>query len=140
MKKIVFGICLIIFLSGNVSAKSAEGVTVETLVKTESSWNGKALPDYAEGQPEITILKITIPPGVQLPLHDHPFINAGVLLAGELTVITENNKTLHLKAGDAIVEVVDTWHYGKNDGDEPAEIIVFYAGIIDMPVTVKELD
>jgi hypothetical protein len=45
---------------------------------------------------------------------------------------------LHLKAGDPIVEVVDTWHYGKNEGKTPAEIIVFYAGTPDTPITVKE--
>ena len=140
MKKILFGICLIIFLSGNILAEDVNTVTTETLIKTQSSWNGKALPNYAEGTPEITILRVTIPPGLQLPLHKHPFINAGVLLTGELRIITENNKILHLKAGDPIVEVVDTWHYGKNEGNEPAEIIVFYAGIVDMPITIKALD
>jgi hypothetical protein len=45
---------------------------------------------------------------------------------------------LHLKAGDPIVEVVDTWHYGKNEGNTPAEIIVFYAGTPDEPITIKE--
>jgi quercetin dioxygenase-like cupin family protein len=60
------------------------------------------------------------------------------LLKGELTVVTENNETLHLKAGDPIVEVVNKWHYGKNEGNEPAEIIVFYAGTRDTPITVKK--
>ena len=35
------------------------------------------------------------------------------------------------------MEVVHTWHYGINDGDGPAEIIVFYAGEKDTPITVK---
>jgi quercetin dioxygenase-like cupin family protein len=71
-------------------------------------------------------------------LHQHPVINAGVLLQGELTVETNEGKTLHLKAGDPIVEVVNTWHYGINEGDEPAEIIVFYAGVQGKPITTKE--
>jgi quercetin dioxygenase-like cupin family protein len=61
-----------------------------------------------------------------------------VLLSGELTVVTKGGKTLHLKAGDPIVEVVNTWHYGKNESNKPAEIIVFYAGISDMPITIKK--
>ena len=61
-------------------------------------------------------------------MHTHPVINAGVLVSGELTVITDSGQTLHLKPGDPIVEVVDTWHYGKNEGTDPADIIVFYAG------------
>jgi quercetin dioxygenase-like cupin family protein len=108
------------------------------LAKTSSSWDGKALPDYPEGKPEVTILRITIPPKARLPVHKHPVINAGVMLKGELTVVTENKKTLHLKAGDSIVEVVNTWHYGINEGDEPAEIIVFYAGVHGAPITIKE--
>lgn len=54
-----------------------------------------------------------------------------------MTVQTENGKILHLKTGDAIVEVVDTWHYGKNEGADPAEIIVFYAGVKGAPITVR---
>jgi quercetin dioxygenase-like cupin family protein len=63
-------------------------------------------------------------------------INAGVLISGQLTVVTKDGKTLHLKAGDPIVEVVNTFHYGINQGKVPAEIVVFYAGIIDTPITV----
>lgn len=138
MKKLLFGIALVVLLSTNILAEDVNDVEAKLLAKASSSWDGKTLPNYAEGKPEITILRIKIPPGTQLPLHKHPVINAGVLLTGELTVRTENNKVLHLKAGDPIIEVVDTWHYGKNEGNEPAEIIVFYAGIVDMPISNKK--
>ncbi|MBW2604598.1 MAG: cupin domain-containing protein [Deltaproteobacteria bacterium] len=137
MKKLLCGICLTLLLSGNSWAQDVNDVVVDVLAKTVSSWDGKALPDYPSGRPEITILRIKVQPGVQLPLHTHPVINAGVLLNGELTVVTEDNETLYLKAGDSIVEVVDKWHYGKNEGNKPAEIIVFYAGIPGKPITVK---
>jgi quercetin dioxygenase-like cupin family protein len=138
VKKIFYVICLALLLSGNVRAKDVNTVKVDVLAKTSSSWDGSALPDYRGGKPEITILRITIPPGVQLPLHRHPVINAGVLLTGELTVTTEDNKVLHLKAGDSIVEVVNKWHYGKNEGRKPAELIMFYAGMPGVPITIKK--
>lgn len=138
MKKILCGICLTLLLSGQVWARDVNTVEVEELAKTSSSWDGGALPDFPKGQPEITILKITIPPKVRLPLHKHPVINAGLLLSGELTVVIEDKKILYLKAGDSIVEVVNTWHYGINEGHEPAEIVVFYAGIQGAPITIKE--
>ncbi len=138
MKKFLGGICLILLLTSNVWAQDVNTVKVDVLVKTSSSWDGRDLPNYAKGKPEITILRIKIPPKVQLPLHEHPVINAGVLLKGELTVVTKDKETLHLKAGDSIVEVVDTWHYGKNEGNETAEIIVFYAGVQDTPITIKK--
>jgi len=138
LKKFLCGIGLILFLTGNVWAQEENAVSVDVLAKTGVSWDGMALPNYPQGKPEVTILRIKIPPKVQLPLHQHPVINAGVLLKGELTVVTKNKETLHLKAGDSIVEVVDKWHYGKNEGDEPAEIIVFYAGVQGTPITVKK--
>ena len=138
MKKFLFAVGLTLLLSGNSWALDDGAVTVDVLAKTTSSWNGETLPSYLTGQPEVTILKISIPPHVQLPLHQHPVINAGVLLKGELTVLTKVGKTLHLKAGDPIVEVVNTWHYGINEGNEPAEIIVFYSGIQGMSITTKE--
>lgn len=128
---------LILLLSGQIHAREPLAATVEVLAKSSSSWNGDVLPEYADGRPEVTILRIAIPPGVRLPLHMHPVINAGVMTKGELTVTTEEGQVLHLRAGDPIVEVVDVWHYGKNEGEEAAEIIVFYAGIQGKPITVK---
>lgn len=138
MKQFLYGICLLLCSTGCVFAQDHNSATVEVLVKTDNSWNGSSLPNYTPGKPEITILRIQIPPKTELPLHKHPVINAGVLLKGQLTVITETKETLHLKAGDPIVEVVNTWHYGINEGDETAEIIVFYAGTQELPITVKQ--
>jgi len=138
VKTFLCGICFILSLTSNVWAQEVSTVKVDVLVKTSTSWDGRDLPNYAKGKPEITILRIKIPPKVQLPLHEHPVINAGVLLKGELTVVTKDKEILHLKAGDSIVEVVDKWHYGKNEGNEPAEIIVFYAGVQDTPITIKK--
>ena len=112
--------------------------SVKELIKTTRSWNGMVLPGYPHGQPEITILRISIPGGTRLDTHLHPVINAGVLISGQLTVVTIEGKTLHLKAGDPIVEVVNKLHYGINEGKVPAEIIVFYAGIHEKPITIVE--
>ena len=107
-----------------------------TLLETTESWNGKPLPKYDDGKPKITILKVIIPAKTKLETHKHSVINAAVILRGELSVITELNDTLRLKAGDACTEVVDTWHYGINNGEKPAELIVFYAGIEGNPNTI----
>lgn len=145
MKKLFYGICFALLLSSNALAEDVgavlddvSAVHTDVLAKASLSWDGSLLPGYPKGSPELTILRIKIPPGVHLPLHKHPVINAGVLLSGELTVVTEDNKVLHLKAGESIVEVVDKWHYGINDGDKTAEILVFYAGVFDTPITVKK--
>ena len=111
-------------------------VAVNELVKTTKSWDGEVLLPYPQGQPEITIRRISIPAGARLEAHSHPVISAGVLISGELTVVTAEGKTLQLKTGDPIVEVVNKLHYGINQGTVPAEIVVFYAGAVDTPVTI----
>jgi len=138
MKRLLLALLLTLLLSSAVQADDTVGVTTEVLAKTGISWDGSPLPAYPDKSPEITLLRITIPAGTSLPLHRHSVINAGVLLSGELTVITEDDKTLLLNAGDPIVEVVNKWHYGKNTGNGPAVILVFYAGAIDTPITIKK--
>ncbi len=139
MKKILSLLILFLLSLSLVFAVGAEGkIEVNVLAKTSKSWNGHPLPRYSKGKPEITILRISIPPHTDLAWHEHPEINAGVMISGELTVITDKQDTLHLQAGDPIVEVVNTWHFGKNEGDEPVDIIVFYAGIKGKAVTILE--
>jgi quercetin dioxygenase-like cupin family protein len=65
---------------------------IDILVKSSASWDGGALPAYPNGQPEVTIAKIIIPPGKALPFHQHPVINAGCLLKGTLTVETDEGR------------------------------------------------
>jgi quercetin dioxygenase-like cupin family protein len=120
------------------SEASQKFPAVKELIKTTQSWDGKYLPAYPQGKPEITILRIIIPAGAQLKTHSHPVINAVVLISGQLTVVTKDGKTLRLKAGDPFVELVNTLHYGINPGTVPAELIVFYAGVTNSPITVAE--
>lgn len=119
-----------------VSDAAKPALVVQELVKSTRSWDGALLPPYPAGQPEITIRRITIPPGGRLELHEHPVINAGVLLRGELTVVKADGQTLLVRAGDPVVEVVRTLHYGSNRGDQPAEILVVYAGTTNQAITV----
>jgi len=138
MKRLLVLFWLTLAASGIALAQDSTGITTSVLAKSGSSWDGSALPAYPTDKPEITILRITIPPGAALPVHKHPVINAGVLVSGELTVLTEDNKRKILKAGDSLVEVVDKWHYGKSTGKDPAVILVFYAGSKDAPITVRK--
>jgi quercetin dioxygenase-like cupin family protein len=137
MKKISLGIYITFFLFITACAGNLNSIVVEQLAKSSKSWDGESLPEYPKGHPEITILRIKIPPGAELEMHEHPVINSGYLVSGELTVIAKDNKKLHLKSGDSIVEIVNKKHYGKNEGKETAEIIVFYAGIENQQITIK---
>lgn len=54
-------------------------------------------------------------------------------------MLTEDeSESLHLEAGDSIVELVNKWHFGFNMGDKTAEIIVFYVGTPGTPITITK--
>lgn len=132
---------MLLFSAGCASRTGAQepsGIVNEELLKTTRSWDGQLLPPYPKGQPEVSVRRIVIPPGTRLEMHSHPVINAGVLLRGRLTVVKDNGETRHLTAGDALAEVVNTWHYGINPGRGPAEILVVYAGAKGVPTTVAK--
>ena len=114
------------------------GIKVTQIVKTTQEWDGSPLPPYPSKNPEITILSYEIAPGTRLPMHKHPVINAGVMLQGKLTVITKEGKQLVLNPGDSIVELVNKWHYGVNQGSEPVKLIMFYVGEVGTPLVIKE--
>ncbi|MBP9777760.1 MAG: cupin domain-containing protein [Rickettsiaceae bacterium] len=115
---------------------SESDIIVEHLLDTEASWNQALLPVYIVGNPEIVIEKVIFQPGTQSLIHLHPIISAGVLLRGSLTITTDSGQVLHLQAGQAFTEVVNTWHYGKNEGNVPAELIFFHASTDGVPITI----
>ncbi len=106
------------------------------LAKSTTDWRGAKLPSYGSGQPEITIARVTIPPGMALPLHEHPHITAGVILQGSLELHTDSGDTRIAQAGDAVIELVGQAHSGANIGKDDAVVLVVYAGVEGTPVTV----
>jgi quercetin dioxygenase-like cupin family protein len=113
----------------------AQMAQVEVLTKATHSWNGSTLPSYAAGQPEISIVRVTLPEGAALPLHEHPYATAGVLLQGTITVRTPSGVAQQFTAGDGVIELVNQPHAGANTGTGDAVILVVYAGIEGQPVT-----
>jgi quercetin dioxygenase-like cupin family protein len=116
----------------------SKDLSVEVLAKSTEAWDGTDLPDFTDKQTEVTVLKITIAPKSTLPMHKHPVINAGYMLSGALTVHSENGRILHINEGDAIVEMVGRWHYGVNEGDRPATILVTYVGQFAERLSIKK--
>ena len=100
----------------------------EVLLQTTQSWNGKPYTHYPTGQPQLTTLKVTIAAHTSLPWHTHPIPNAVYVLSGTLTLHDRaSGKTLVVHQGQAVAESVDDVHRGEA-GDEPAVLLITYAG------------
>jgi quercetin dioxygenase-like cupin family protein len=113
-------------------------IKVVQVLETTKAWDGIRYTGYPTGQPQVTVLKITIAPNTILPWHQHPMINVAYVLSGHLTVEkrgTGERKVLH--AGQALAETVQTTHRGFTT-NEPVELIVFYAGQVGWPVSINE--
>lgn len=135
MKKLLIFITLAVS-SCAFAADSPPKTQSDVLLKSSRSWDGTLLPAYPPGQPETSVLKITIPARSQLDWHSHPVINVAYVLSGSITVIKKDDgKRLHLAAGHVAAELVNAVHRGET-GDEPAVLLVFYAGKEGMPLSI----
>jgi quercetin dioxygenase-like cupin family protein len=113
-------------------------IKVEQVLQTTQSWDSSPYTSYPTGQPQVTVLRITIPPNTALHWHRHPIISVGYVLSGHLTLEKrDTGERTILLAGQAVAETVQTTHRGFTT-DEPVELIVFYAGQVGLPLTVNE--
>jgi len=119
---------------------SQSAIELETLAQSTSAWDATPYTGYPEGQPLISVLRITIAPHTTLDWHSHPMPNAGYVLSGELTLEEERGgNRMHFVAGQAITETVNRVHRGTTS-EAPAVLIVFYAGAPGLPLSQPASD
>lgn len=109
----------------------------EILLKTITTWDNTAFRNITIKNPEVTVLKIKIDVGESLPMHKHDILNIAYVKQGTLTVTTDTGEQITVKEGECLPEVISKYHYGKNTGNEPVELIVFYVGEKNSDLTVK---
>jgi quercetin dioxygenase-like cupin family protein len=134
-KNLLLAIACVLPLSAS-ALEFGTDVKVTPVLKTTTSWNGAPIA-YPAGKPEITGLLLEIAPGGETGWHQHPVPSFGMVLEGTLEVTLKDGKTKRLGPGEAIAEVVDTLHNGRNVGTTPVKLVVFYAGVVGTPLTVK---
>jgi quercetin dioxygenase-like cupin family protein len=107
-------------------------------LQTTSTWDNVKYKKLKIKNPEVTVLKIVINVGEKLPMHKHDLVNIAYVKQGTLTVITDENKEITLHEGEALPEVIGKYHYGKNTGNKPVELVVFYIGEKGTPLSVNK--
>ena len=137
MNKILKSIIVIVVMFlcvANVSYAAKK----EVLLKTTSTWDNTEYKKLKIKTPEVTVLKIVINVNEELPMHKHDLVNVAYVKKGTLTVITDDGKAITLKEGEALPELIGKYHYGRNTGKEPVELIVFYLGQKGTPLSVNK--
>ena len=110
----------------------------EVVLKTTTTWDNAQYKKLKIKNPEVTVLKIVINVGEELPMHKHDLVNVAYVKKGTLTVVTDKNAEITLHEGECLPELIGKYHYGKNTGNEPVELIVFYLGEKGTPLSVNK--
>ena len=132
LKKIITLLYILFFTLPVFSADT------QVLLKTTKTWDNAIYKKLCIKHPEVTVLNIKIGIGESLDMHKHDITNVAYVKQGILTVITEDGKEITVSKGQCLPEIVGKYHYGKNSGQEPVELIVFYVGEKNSPLSVKK--
>jgi quercetin dioxygenase-like cupin family protein len=122
----VAGFALGFFLAGMVAAAADDepGLKITRIITTKTTAAGQPIV-LPQKNIEVRASIYEIPVGMRLPVHKHPSARYAYVLAGKLRVSSaDNTMTTDYSAGDFIVEMIDTWHYGTNIGTEPVRLLV----------------
>ena len=129
---------IMLFIMIFCTASASFAAEKEVLLKTTSTWDNAKYEKLKIKNPEVTVLKIVINVNEELPVHKHDLVNIAYVKKGTLTVISDDNKEITLHEGDVLPELIGKYHYGKNTGKEPVELIVFYIGQKGTPLSVNK--
>ena len=128
----------LIFVSMLFITNSVSAAQKEVLLQTTSTWDNVKYKKLKIKKPEVTVLKIDIGIGESLPMHKNDLVNIAYVKKGTLTVITDKKEQITVHEGECLPEIIGKYHYGKNSGDEPVELIVFYIGKKETPLSVNK--
>ncbi|MBI5100997.1 MAG: cupin domain-containing protein [Nitrospirae bacterium] len=117
------------FIQSPALGDDYKNVTVSLIKKTGSTTDGQKITYPKTDSPEVTALTVEIPPGGETGWHMHPVPVYAYMISGSITVEMEKGEKYSFTEGDAIFEVMNTAHNGRNYGKSPAKLAVFYLGV-----------
>jgi len=113
------------------------GVSARVLKKTSVTANGSKIVFPSTDRAEVTAAMVEIAPGAETGWHSHPMPVYAYVESGSLRVSIEGGGEMSYASGDVIMEVVETLHNGRNEGDEAVKLVVFYLGSEGVPLAVR---
>lgn len=122
-------------LSG-VAWAQATGLKSTLLLQTSTTPAGQPI-QFPLFRNQLTASLVEIASGGQTGRHMHPVPVLVYIMEGELTVEADGQQLRTYKAGQAGVEVTNTWHNGLNRGSVPVKFLVVYASEEGKPTTIR---
>ena len=129
MRTIVSVLLIMVFVQTTVSVRAEpQDVTVTTVMKGSTTIGGQQIEYPKTDKAEMASVLVEIKPGKESGRHMHPVPTYVHVLEGTLTVEFEDGSRQTFQAGSGFLEVVNTWHNGKNLGDVPLRFLIVFAG------------
>lgn len=119
---------LLALLSPWAQAREPGYYPVQELLVTGTTVVGEAIRYPTTGSPKITVAVVTVAPGAPAAFHRHPVPLVAYILEGELSVDYGAKGVKTFRAGDALVEAMDTPHRGINRTDSIVKLLAVYIG------------
>ena len=128
MKTYIALFLILLFVQTTVSVFAEQDVTSTAVMKGSTTISGQKIQYPKTDKAEMASVLIEIQPGKESGRHMHPVPTYVHILEGTLTVEFEDGSRQTFKAGSGFLEVVNTWHNGKNLGEVPLRFLVVFAG------------
>lgn len=123
-----------------VHAQYATSIEVKNLLKTDTTSIGQKINYPQVKQAEVSMLKITMPPGSSTGWHKHEIPLFAYIIQGTLTVNRKDQDPKTFKAGEAVAEMIDIYHEGVNNGLEDVILIACYLGGDGKVLAIKKAE
>jgi quercetin dioxygenase-like cupin family protein len=111
----------------SVAAAGESDVKVTPVMKTSTTISGQRIEYPHTDKPEMAAVIVEIQPGKESGRHMHPVPTYVHILQGTLTVEFEDGSRQIFEQGRGFLEVMNTWHNGKNLTDQPLKFLVLFA-------------
>ncbi|GAA0524755.1 quercetin dioxygenase-like cupin family protein [Rhizomicrobium palustre] len=106
-----------------IVAPASAAPQTEKLLSTDKTVTGQ--PIVSPDHPTVLATMLTFQPGDKTVVHKHAYPHYGYMLEGVLTLTNvETGKVFEIKAGEFLVEMQNTAHYGENRGKVPVKILI----------------
>ena len=140
MKHFIKLLALVLCFSAAATAEDYnKDVQLTPLLKTDATSIGQKLVYPNSDNGEVTIMKVTLPPGKETGWHKHGFSVFAYVLQGTLTIELDG-KQMEFAEGSSFAEVINTFHNGKNLGKKDVVLLAVFLGEKGKPLSVKRED
>jgi quercetin dioxygenase-like cupin family protein len=112
------------------------GLTLTPVLQAAKTFSGQPI-RFPQGDGQLIAVLAEVAPGGQVGRHLHPNPLFVYILEGTLTIEMEGIGTHTFSAGEALAEIVNTWHNGRNLGDKPVKFLIVFAAQDGTPTLVR---